>query len=57
VKKEIGFWNLLCLKEGLEAIALRLLTTALGWTTEQVLVLLTLVRAELSNRRIHAQYT
>jgi len=55
--KEIGAWNLVCLDEGLEAIALRLFTSILGWETEEVVVLLAHVRNELKDRRIHAQYT
>lgn len=57
IQKEVGFWNLMCLKEGLEAIALRLFTSVLGWKQDEVQVLLAHVRTELNNRRIHAQYT
>jgi len=47
---------LICLDEGLEAIALRLLTSILGWEMEEVEVLLAHVRNELKDRKIHAQY-
>jgi len=55
--KEIGAWNLVCLDEGLEAIAMRLFTSIHGWKPEEVTVLLARVRNELKDRKVHAQYT
>jgi hypothetical protein len=57
LQKEIGCWNLICLEEGLEAIALRVFTGVLNWQPEEVQVLLAHVRNELKARKIHAQYT
>ena len=56
----MGLWNFVCLKEGLEAICLRLFTTLFGWSVDQVHVFAALVRAELKmikSKKIHAQYT
>lgn len=48
---------MICLDEGLEAIALRLFTSVLDWSTDEVVVLLARVRNELKDKKIHAQYT
>lgn len=42
--------------EGLEGLMLRLYTTVLGWSEEEVLVLLAQVRRELNDPRIHAMF-
>ena len=59
-QKEIGVWNYVCLEAGLEAGSLRLFTTLLGWTTEEVQVFVAHVRAEMKaikRNQVHAQYT
>lgn len=43
------------LKEGLEGFSLVLFTRILGWSPEEVQVLLSKVRKDLENRTIHAQ--
>jgi len=53
--KEVGAFNMLQLKEGLEGFSLRLFTGVLGWTPEEVQVLLSKVRKDLDNKDIHAQ--
>ncbi len=42
--------------EGLEAFTLRLFTKVLGWDVQEVQVLLAMVRKDLKNRRVHAQF-
>lgn len=52
--KDIGMCNLIQMLDGLEGFSLRLLCGALGWTKEEVLVLLAGVRNDLKNGKIHA---
>ncbi|KAL0782489.1 hypothetical protein CaCOL14_000395 [Colletotrichum acutatum] len=52
--KDIGMCNLIQMLDGLEAFTLRLLCGVLGWTKEEVLVLLTGVRTELRTGKAHA---
>ncbi|TDZ33123.1 putative methyltransferase tdiE [Colletotrichum spinosum] len=52
--KEIGMYELIQMLEGLEGFSLRLLCGALGWTKEEVQVLLIGVRKDLKNPKIHA---
>ena len=54
-QKTIGAWNLVQIEEGLEGFTLRLFTQFLGWTAEEVHVLLANVRKDLRDPRIHAQ--
>jgi hypothetical protein len=56
MQKKIGAWNYMQIMEGLEAFSLRLFTKVLGWTMEEVQVLLALVRKDLKNPKIHAQF-
>ena len=42
--------------EGLEAFTLRLFTKILGWDVQEVQVLLAMVRKDLRNPKIHAQF-
>jgi len=56
-QKEIGAWGLLFVDEGFEAVALRLLTSVLGWQKEEVEVLCAEARKELRSKKIHTQYT
>lgn len=51
-----GAWNLVQLEDGLEGVTLRLYTQFLGWTTEEIQVLLAKVRRDLQNPRIHVMY-
>ncbi|KAI9836521.1 MAG: hypothetical protein M1837_003294 [Sclerophora amabilis] len=52
--KEIGAWNQLHCEESLEGWALALLTRALGWTYEEVQLLLVDVRKDIRHRKKHA---
>lgn len=54
-QKDVGAFNLVQLKEGLEGFSLALFTRILGWAPEEVQVLLSKVRKDLDNRNIHAQ--
>ncbi|MCJ1270533.1 hypothetical protein MMC22_010430 [Lobaria immixta] len=52
--KDVGAFNLVQLKEGLEGFSLRLFTNILGWAPEELQVLLGEVREDLADRKIHA---
>lgn len=52
--KDVGAFNLVQLKEGLEGFSLRLFTNILGWAPEELQVLLGEVRKDLADRKIHA---
>ena len=54
--KEVGMFNLAQANEGLEAFSLRLMIDVLGWTTEEVHVLLANVRKELKDPAVHVQF-
>ncbi|KAI9811556.1 MAG: hypothetical protein M1832_000866 [Thelocarpon impressellum] len=54
--KAIGTWNLLQTLEGLEAFSFALYTRVLGWSHDEVQVLMAKVRKDLRNPNIHAQY-
>ncbi|RYP50043.1 hypothetical protein DL768_004329 [Monosporascus sp. mg162] len=54
--KEIGMYNLSQVLQGLEGFSLRLFCGVLGWQREELLVLTSMVRKELKNRSIHAQF-
>ncbi|KAL2268809.1 hypothetical protein VTJ83DRAFT_3655 [Remersonia thermophila] len=54
--KQLGTYNLAQLLSGLEAFSLRLFCNVLGWSKEQLMVLLTDVRKELKNPNLHAQF-
>ncbi|KAH0556182.1 hypothetical protein GP486_005887 [Trichoglossum hirsutum] len=51
--KEIGQWGTLSTLEGLEAYSLALLTRVLGWDRARIEVMLTEVRKDISDRKIH----
>lgn len=53
--KEVGAFNLVQLREGLEGFSLALFTRILGWSNEEVQVLLSKVRKDMDNKNIHAQ--
>jgi hypothetical protein len=53
VQKKLGAWNHMQINEGLEAFTLRLFTKVLGWSIEEVQVLLDFVRKEFQNPRFH----
>lgn len=53
--KDIGAFNLVQLKDGLEGFSLRLFTHALGWAPEELQDLLGKVRKDLGDKTIHAQ--
>ncbi|KEZ46635.1 hypothetical protein SAPIO_CDS0461 [Scedosporium apiospermum] len=54
VLKEVGRLNIAQVLNGLEAFSLRLFCDVLGWSEEQVLVLLAKVRQELQSNTVHA---
>ncbi|EFQ24904.1 methyltransferase domain-containing protein [Colletotrichum graminicola] len=54
--KECGLINLMQTLEGLEGFTLRMFTSVLGWTKEEVIVLLAEVRRELKTRTFHAYF-
>ena len=59
-QKEIGAWNLACLKDGLEALVMRLFTHLFKWSMNDVQDFLAMVMAELKRlkrNKVHAQYT
>ncbi|KAI9806072.1 MAG: hypothetical protein M1833_004479 [Piccolia ochrophora] len=53
--KQIGTFNMLNLLEGIEGFSMALFTRVLGWTAEEVQVLIAKVRKDCSNPNIHAQ--
>jgi hypothetical protein len=55
-QKKIGAYNLTQLYEGLQGFSLRPFTKYLGWTPEELEVLLVEVRKDLRNRNIHAMF-
>ncbi|KAK1992847.1 S-adenosyl-L-methionine-dependent methyltransferase [Colletotrichum falcatum] len=52
--KDLGMCNLIEMLEGLEGFSFKLLCGALGWTKEEVYVLLAGVRKELKSTKLHA---
>ncbi|KAK4234771.1 Phosphoethanolamine N-methyltransferase [Achaetomium macrosporum] len=54
--KEIGAWNLTNMTAALQALSLMIFTTVLGWSVEEVELLLVDVRKDLKNRDIHAYW-
>ncbi|KAI9806983.1 MAG: hypothetical protein M1833_002641 [Piccolia ochrophora] len=54
-QKTVGAWNLLQILEGLEGFSLALFTRTLGWSLEEVQVLLAQVRKDLRDPAIHMQ--
>ncbi|KAJ0276631.1 hypothetical protein CBS470a_010701 [Colletotrichum nupharicola] len=54
--KEIGQWQNENLFQGWEAICMAPLTRALGWTKEEVTVLMAQNRQDFNNRNIHAYF-
>ncbi|KAK1984506.1 methyltransferase domain-containing protein [Colletotrichum cereale] len=52
--KDVGMCELIQLLDGLEGFSLKLLCGALGWTKEEVLVLLAGVRKELKSGKVHS---
>ncbi|MCJ1361934.1 hypothetical protein MMC16_001035 [Acarospora aff. strigata] len=54
--KEIGAFNHVNILDALQAVTLALFTRVLGWSAEEVEVLLAGVRRDLKNPRIHAYY-
>jgi len=51
--KEVGMLNLAQALNGLEGFSLRLFCGVLGWSKEEVLVLLSKVRKELKSQTVH----
>lgn len=52
--KVLGAYNFAMLNQGAEAFSLRLFINVLGWSYEEVQVLLAKVKSDLKDRRIHA---
>jgi hypothetical protein len=55
-QKTIGAYNLTQLYEGMQGFSLRPFTKILGWTPEELEVLLMDVRKDLRNPNIHAMF-
>lgn len=55
--KELGVWQNENIHEGWESICMAPLTRILGWTREEVLVLMAQNRKEQDDRSIHAYYS
>lgn len=54
--KDLGMCNLIQSLDGLEGFSLKLLCGGLGWTKEEVLLLLLGVREEMKSGKVHAWY-
>ncbi|KAL2435003.1 Methyltransferase [Exophiala dermatitidis] len=54
VLKELGHWARAHVETGLENWTLRLLTSVLGWTADEVRILCANVRSEIRNPKVHA---
>ncbi|KAK2759250.1 methyltransferase domain-containing protein [Colletotrichum kahawae] len=54
--KDVGMTNMIMLLDGLEGFTLRMFCSVLGWTKEEVQVLLMMVRKELKAPAFHAYY-
>ncbi|KAJ0166199.1 hypothetical protein CTA2_8262 [Colletotrichum tanaceti] len=54
--KDVGMCNLVQVLDGLEGFSMKLLCGGLGWTAEEVIVLLAGVRKDLKSENIHAWY-
>ncbi|EON65751.1 hypothetical protein W97_04990 [Coniosporium apollinis CBS 100218] len=54
--KKLGAWNFMQIQEGLEAFTLRIFTKVLGWEVSEVQVMLALVKNDLRDPSIHAQF-
>ncbi|KAI8682056.1 hypothetical protein NCS55_00459900 [Fusarium keratoplasticum] len=57
--KELGQWTNANMDayQGLEALVMAAFTRVLGWTKEEVVIHLAMVRKEISDKRIHAYWT
>lgn len=56
VMKELGRWNQINIKEGLQGFCLALLTRGLGWKKEEVDIFVAKVTADIDDPRIHAYF-
>ena len=54
--KRLGAFNLVQMEEGVEGFSLRLFTQVLGWSVEEVQVLLASVRKEMRDPSVHVLY-
>ncbi|KAK1980184.1 S-adenosyl-L-methionine-dependent methyltransferase [Colletotrichum cereale] len=54
--KDIGMCNLIQILDGLEVFPMKLLCGSLGWTKEEVIVLLAGVRNDLKSGKVHGWY-
>ncbi|KAI9814860.1 MAG: hypothetical protein M1832_005662 [Thelocarpon impressellum] len=54
--KKIGAWYLLNIFEGLEGISMAIFTRCLGWSVQEVQILLAKVRADLRSPSMHVYY-
>lgn len=55
-QKRIGAYNVTVLYEGLQGISLRPFTKTLGWTPDELELLLVDVREDLRNPKMHAMF-
>ena len=54
--REAGMYGLIALLEGLHGLSIRVFTRFLGWTTEELEVLLWEVRTELKKKSVHSYW-
>ncbi|KIX08763.1 uncharacterized protein Z518_03420 [Rhinocladiella mackenziei CBS 650.93] len=54
--KEMGLWNMINMLDGLDGFTVRLWTTALGMTPEEIQLFLVQVRKDLKNTKIHSYW-
>ena len=54
--KEVGDWNLVNMIDGLEGFSVRLFTKVLGWSMEELDTLLSGVKRDLQDKRIHCYW-
>ncbi|KKA28231.1 hypothetical protein TD95_002417 [Thielaviopsis punctulata] len=54
--KEFGAWNLENIDSGLEGLSLAIFTRMLGWSQEETMALLSKVRREIHDRKIHSYW-
>jgi len=55
-RKTPGAWGYECISSGLHALSMMLFTSVLGWSVQEVELLLVSVRKEMKDQRIHAYW-
>jgi hypothetical protein len=54
--RELGFWNYHYCSQGFEGWAMYLLTRVMGWSVEEVQVLVARMNEALNDRKVHGYY-